>query len=140
MSLWMHPNEATLAGMALGSVRAVYVDRRTARSALEWSDAGPEVVFADAPEQRVDVTIVREADGAGLGFAPALAPGATGLLSFVASPNGSDANRVRVEANVVVLSVEHALRLERASQQTVRCVAVSADGAQDPVTETEVNP
>ena len=138
MGVWLNPSEVNLLGAALGGVRSVAVDRSTVRAALEWSDAGAEVVFADSAERRVDVTIVREVEVVSGAFATTPALGAMGGLSFVASPNGSDANRVRVEATVVVLDVRHAIVGASGARQTIRCVAVSDDGATQPVTESEV--
>lgn len=138
MGVWLNTSEVVLLGEALAGVRSVVVDRSTTRAAVEWSDAGAEVVFADSAERRVDVTIVREGEVASGAFATAPALGAMGELSFVASPNGSDANRVRVEATVVVLDVTHALVRAGGARQTIKCIAVSDDGASEPVVESEV--
>lgn len=131
--LWIDPEEVSLLGHALEGVEAVAVDRRAARLALEWSDAGPHAVFADAPEQRVDVRVTRRLASSSGAFESALAPGAMGQLSFVAERAGSDASRARVEMTVVVTGVEHALRAGSCARQVISCAAISSDGAADPV-------
>jgi len=131
--LWIEPEEVSLLGHALDGVEAAAVDRRAARLALEWGDAGPHAVFADAPEQRVDVRLTRRLKGSSGAFEASLAPGAMGQLSFVASRAGSDAARTRVEMTVVVTGVEHALRAGSCARQLISCVGISSDGASDPV-------
>lgn len=131
--LWIEPEEVSLLGHALGGVELVGVDRHATRMALEWSDAGPHAVFADAPAQRVEVRVSRRMAGSDGAFETDLAPGAMGELSFTANRAGSDADRVRVSMTVVVSAVEHGLRVGKCGQQTILCVAVSADGASDPV-------
>jgi hypothetical protein len=138
MGVWLNASEVELQGASLAGVRSVVVDRSTTRAALEWSDAGAEAVFADSAERRVDVTIVREGEVASGVFTTAPELGAMGALSFVASPNGSDANRVAVQATVVVLDVTHALARAGGARQTIRCVAISDDGSSEPVVESEV--
>jgi hypothetical protein len=137
---WIEPEEVSLLGHALGGVESVEIDRRATRLAMEWSDAGPHAVFADAPEQRVDVRIARRLEGGDGAFEASVTPGAAGELSFAAGVAGSDAGRVRVSASVVVTAVEHGLRAGGCAQQRILCVAVSADGAADPVTITKEAP
>lgn len=111
-------------------VSAVVVDRAARRKVVEWSDLGPHVALADVPEQEVTVRVVqsltRDApDGP--------RPGDAGELSFDTSPAGTDAARRRVRAQAVVLDVRHELSVKGGATRTVTLVAVSPDGATDPV-------
>ena len=135
-ALWLAPERVELLGLSLEGVSAVAVDRRAARVVTEWGDLGAHAVMADVPEQRVTVRIVRRVSGADGGmFAGVITPGAMGELLFTAAAGAGDGGRRRVSADVVVTAVEHELREGRGGAQTITCVAVSADGAADPVTE-----
>lgn len=109
-------------------VSLIAIDRVTTRPALEWSDRGPHPTFADAPEQRTDIKLVRSLvhdDTA------APRPGDAGTLVFHAGP-GADSSRVRVSVACVVVAVRHEIT-GRSAARTVQLVGVSADGAADPV-------
>ena len=111
-------------------VSAVVVDRAARRKVVEWSDMGPHVALADVPEQEVTLRVVqslaRDApDGP--------KPGDAGELSFDTSPAGTDAARRRVRAQAVVLDVRHELSVKGGATRTVTLVAVSPDGAADPL-------
>ncbi len=111
-------------------VTVVLVDRATERPVLEWSDTGPYPVFADVPEQRVSVRVSRRLlrDTA---FTPR--PGDSAELIVYASPTAGDAQRRRIRAICVVTHVAHELSAQRGALQTVTLVALSADGAADPI-------
>jgi hypothetical protein len=65
--------------------------------------------------------------------------GASETLSFVASPNASDALRERVTVgSAVVTGMSHALTRKNGARQTIELVAVSSDGATDPVSREEL--
>lgn len=111
-------------------VSAVVVDRASRRSVVEWSDLGPHAVLADVPEQEVTVRVVQSLTR----DAPdAPRPGDAGQLSFDTSPAGTDTGRRRVSAQAVVLGVRHELSVKGGATRTVTLVAVSPDGAADPV-------
>lgn len=128
--LILNPSRVLFAGAAWEDVTLVAVERTASRVVREWGDAGPHVVLADAPEQRVDVRVERSLvrDGP-----DGPRPGDSGELSFCTSPTGSEAGRVRVRAVCVVLSSRYELSGKRGAVRVVELAAVSADGAADPV-------
>ncbi len=140
--LWLDPEEVTLTTpggvIALAGVTAVAVDRRTTRSAIEWSDDGPHVVFADAAEQRTTIRVVRRIDVGETGIASQVAPGLAATLSVRVAPARSDVGGRSVTSEVVVLSAEHDLSAKSGIEQTIVMVAVSSDGGMDPITEVEL--
>jgi len=131
--LALRPQSVVLLGVALTDVDALAVDRRTTRHAEERTDLGPHVVFADAPEQRVSVTITRTLTR---DEPTSLRPGQQGELRFTTSPSDSDAKRRVFSATVVVLSVDHDLTARTGVRQRIHAVALSPDGAADPVAES----
>jgi hypothetical protein len=131
--LSLHPPSVSLLGVALADVDALAVDRRTSKHAEERTDRGPHLVFADAPEQRVTVAITRTLTR---DEATTFRPGDQGDLRFTTAPSASDGARRTFAATVVILSVEHDLTLRNGVRQRIHAVALSADGAADPVSET----
>ncbi len=132
--LVIRPGSVTLLGKALDNVEALSVDRLSGGLALERSDRGPHVVFADAPEQRVVIRVKRlltsdEATPARVGEA--------GELRWRRS-GGTDAGSREFAASVVVESVEHDLSVRQGAAQRIVMAAISLDGAADPVTEALV--
>jgi hypothetical protein len=133
--LALNPDRVRFAGVLWDSVTRAAIDRGAARQVVEWSDAGPHVVLADVPEQRVLITIERQLTRDGI---DAPRPGESGELTFYAAPAGSGAGRVRVRATCVVLSVTHELSGRKGAVRRVELIAVSGDGATDPVSVTAV--
>ena len=112
-------------------VTAVAIDRLTTRPALDWSDLGPHPTFADSPEQRTEVKIVRALRRA----EPAMPrPGQAGAVTFWLAP-GPAAGPAQVAFTGVVVDVRHELG-PRGALRTVHLVALSPDGATDPITIT----
>ncbi len=129
--LVVRPGSVTLLGKALDNVEALTVDRLSGGLALERSDRGPHVVFADAPEQRVVIRVRRQLTTDEP--TPARA-GEAGELRWKRSA-GSDAGSREFAASVVVESVEHELNARAGALQRIVLVAISPDGATDPVSE-----
>jgi hypothetical protein len=136
--VWLDPDRATLTigavALELPAVTLVAVDRRATRVVVEHGPAGPHPAFVDAPEQRVDVRLVRRVQS-GEAPAPALRPGALGTLEFRARAAAADVGGRSVTVGVVVVAVEHELDAKRGLEQTIQMIGVSPDGAADPVTE-----
>ncbi len=133
--LFLNPSVVTLLGRALGNVHSLAVDRAGARTATEWGDLGPHAVFADVPEQRVSVSILREVTE----DEPAGArPGDQGALLFRAGAGADDAGVRSYSATVVVLRVTHRLTRRGGAAQEIELLAVSPTGAADPIVESEV--
>lgn len=137
--LILNPPTVQLGPHTLDDVALLAIDRVAHRKAEEWSDAGPHPVFADVPEQRTVVRIVRrlERDDP----APPL-PGEQHTLAFHTSPNLSDADRRRISiAAAVVTAVTHQVGggpSGRGAQQTITLTALSPDGASDPISITTI--
>lgn len=131
--VWINPSAVTFGGEAIDHAESVSIDREAVRAVEEYSDDGPHVVFADVPAQRVRVRLVRRLTGAGLG---GFVPGDLGALRFRASANAGDGGSTVTVAQAVVRSVTHALSRSGEARQTIEFVAVSSDGATDPVSES----
>lgn len=128
--LLLNPRSVTFGSATWDSVVAVMIDRDSVRFVEEWSDAGPHAVLADAPEQRVTIRVVQEVTRDDLGSPR---PGEAGALSLCTAPTGADAGRRKLTAQAVVRSVSHEVSLKRGAVRTITLVAVSADGAADPI-------
>jgi len=113
-------------------VALLAIDRTTTRPAEEWSDAGPHPVFADAPEQRTQIRVVRDLLRDDLASHK---PGDQAALTFHTSPTTSDAARRQFTIPAAVItSVTHELATARHARQTITLIALSPDGATDPIT------
>lgn len=132
--LVLNPSSVRFAGVVWPGVTLVTISRAAQKQVTEWSDAGPHVVLVDVPEQVVKVRVeseVKEGDANGP------SPGASGTLMVTTSPNGSDAGRRVIAVSAVVAGVSYEVSLRRGAVRTVDLVAVSGDGAADPVSVTD---
>lgn len=131
--LILNPRSIVFGGTRFENVLLVAIDREAKRLALEWTDLGPHVAFADVPEQLVSVKVVQEVmDGAPDGPRP----GESGTLSLVASGTGSDSGRLRLSATAVVKACTHEIVTSGrglGARRTVEFVLVSSTGATDPI-------
>lgn len=122
------PRDVRFGERAWGDVRSLTVSVESVRLAEAWSDLGPWCVFADVPERRVRISIVRSFAG------PELASPAVGeeaLLSFTVSEGGSESAR-QVVARCVVSAVRHEVAQGQATQR-LELLALSGTGAQTPI-------
>lgn len=133
--IWLDPSRVTLGGDALEGVSSVSVDRKATRFVEEYSDTGPHVVFADAPEQRVTARLIRTVGESGAG---ALRPGDSGELAFEVGASASAAGARRISMQVVIQSIANKVDPKAGATQTIECVALSSDGATDPVSDVAV--
>lgn len=137
--LALDPSRVSFGGQAWEGVVSIVIDRSARAEVAEGGDRGPHVVFADAADRLAEVTVVRVLTATDL---DAPRPGETGLLEFVAGVGPGDRARVRVRATAVVMEVRHELPgggatgAGVAARRKVRMVAVSADGAADPIEVT----
>ena len=97
-------------------------------------DLGPQVVFVDVPERRVNVRVVRRIERSEL---DSVKPGDSGELSFRAGFGRTDAGWSVVTVGAVVTRVTHEFE-QSGVKRVVVMVAVSADGVTDPVSVEEV--
>jgi hypothetical protein len=128
--LIIDPRAVSFGASAWDGVTSVSIARRAARSFEAYGGTGPHVVLADVPEQRVEVTVVQELLSDDMDTP---VPGWTGELSFETALNGSQAGRNRVSMQAVVMGVRYSASRKSGSVRTVELLAVSADGAADPV-------
>jgi hypothetical protein len=128
--LILNPRRVTFAGTQWNDVTLVAIDRAATRLAVGYSDNGPHPTFADAPEQRTTVRVVMDASS-GL-VAPR--PGDAGTLSLTTSPTASDAAAQTLTASCVVTRVSHELGLKHTPTRTIEFIALSTNGAADPIT------
>ncbi len=132
--LILNPRNVRFGSLVLDDVRSVSIDRVATREIVEWSDFGPHAVFADAPERKVTIRLVRELTRDGL---DAPLPGDSDTLSLRTSPNASDAGGTSVSASAVVTRVTHELLGQARALQKIEFVAISTSGDTDPVTIAE---
>ncbi len=129
--LILNPRHVTFAAATWPDVTLITLSRRTTRVVLDWSDNGPHPTFADCPEQRTDIKLMMEVQRGDL---DGPRPGDTGTLAFFTSPTTADGARRRVSMTAVVVGVGHEVSLKAGAVRTIDLVAVSSDGAADPVT------
>lgn len=132
--LILNPREVTFGGATWPNVTHIAIDRSSTRLAIDWSDNGPHPTFADAPEHRVDIKIVMDIDQGDLNGPK---PGDQAALTFITSPTTTDASRRRISSTAVVTAIEHEVSQKRGSIRTLTLVALSTDGAADPITITD---
>lgn len=132
--LWLNPDHVTLGAFELDHVESLIVDRAPHKSALEWSDIGPHLAFADVPEQRIDIRLTRRLTES---TSIDLVPGDQVTLVARRAPSASATGIVRLSASVVILSISYALRRQGGATQTIHAIAISSDGAVDPINESE---
>lgn len=129
--IWLNPANVAFGDETLANVESVAVDRAASRLIVDHTDGGPHAVFADAPEQRVTVRVVRRLVAP---ETPEPTPGEMGTLVFDASSNASSASVQRVTiGNAMVTSVTHTITRTGGARQNIDFVAVSSDGIVDPV-------
>lgn len=132
--LFLNPHTVTLGSVVLDHVSAIIVDRTADRLALEYSDVGAYPIFADVPEQRVTVTIVRDLLEGDPLILNSLAPGFQTTLAFATSPADSEAQLMDFSAALVITAVKHELKRGKSAIQRIVGVAISTSGNLDPFT------
>ncbi|MEO0511417.1 MAG: hypothetical protein AAF108_00775 [Planctomycetota bacterium] len=133
--LVLDATKVSFAGSGLGGARLIAVDRVAATELVSFSDDGPHVVFADVPQQRVTLKLVRRLP---TGTLDGPEPGDEGALSFETAVGRTDGSRSSVSAQAVVTKVQHGVTREGV-EQTISFVAVSSAGATDPVSVTALS-
>lgn len=127
--LVLAPESVAFEGEAWSGVESIAVDRVASKQVAEVGDLGPHVVFADVPEQRVDVKVTRRIERSEL---ETVRPGDEGTLTFRAGFGRTDAGWSLVTIGVVVTRVAHVF--DRSGvKRVVTMVGVSLDGSADPV-------
>ena len=119
-----------------GDVTSVVIDREAAEEVVEWTDAGPHVAFADVTRQRVRVKVERPVGSPSEVDSPR--PGEMQTLGVQWSRGHSSAAELALTARCVVVRVTHEVTGKGVTRR-VELVAVSSDGARDPVTITRLD-
>ncbi len=132
--LVLNPQSVTLLGTAVERVRRVAVHRTPERAVLEWGGLGPYPIFADVPEQRVEIELVADLERGSL---DGPSPGDAGELVLFTSPTSGSGGRRRVEASVVVTALHDEVEPGGKAQRRVRMAALSATGVADPIVVTD---
>jgi hypothetical protein len=133
--LWLNPQQVMLGSALLGNVESLTIDRSPRKTALEWTDLGPHLSFADVPEQRIDIRLTRrliESESTDL------EPGDEVSLIARRAPSASAAQVIEIAATVVILRIDHSISKSRGARQHIHAIAISSDGLADPVVEREV--
>jgi len=130
------PRRVTFGAETWDGVVAVSIDRVGVRAVVEWSDYGPHPIFADSPELRTTITVSMEIMR---GVVASPRPGQVAMLTVDISPNTSQSQVRRVTAQAVVVRVTHDLTVKKGAVRTIELLAVSSDGAADPITETLIH-
>lgn len=128
--LVLNPDRVTFGVKEWERVILLAVDRVATRQVVEWTEAGPHVVFADTAEQKVLIKVVSEVVRGEVGGP---SPGEAATLTAVLAPTASDVGRRRITAEAVVTAVTHEVSVKKGAVRTVELVAVSPDGATDPI-------
>jgi hypothetical protein len=119
-----------------GDVTSVVIDREAAAEVVEWTDAGPHVAFADVTRQRVRVKVERAVGSPGEMDSPR--PGEQQRLGVQWSRGHSSSAELSLTAQCVVVRVTHEVTGKGVTRR-VELVAVSVDGARDPLTITKLD-
>lgn len=129
--LLLSPRTVMFGETSWQNVTLVAIDRLTTRAALDYSDFGPHPIFADAPEQTTRIKVIQELGADDLG---APRPGETGTLTLFTSPTATNRPRTKLSTLASVESVTHEVSLKRGTHRTITLIALSPDGATDPIT------
>lgn len=131
--LLLNPRLVTFASSRWDDIALIAIDRKAHKEIVEWSDLGPHVVLADVPEQRIEIKVIQELARDDITVPH---PGDFGELTFHTSPTSTDAGRKKITTQAVILRVEHELSLKRGALRTITLIAISQDGADDPLSIT----
>jgi hypothetical protein len=134
--LLLNPQSVTFGAATWDGVTAVSIDRAATRETIEWSDSGPHIVFADCPEQRITIKVIREIARDDLSTPR---PGDAAEAIFHTSPTSATAARRRIRADCVITAVTHEISQKKGAIQTITLTAISPDGATDPITTQDAS-
>lgn len=139
--VFLNPERVTLGSHTLTNVALVTIDREARRVTVEYSDLGRFAAFADVPEERITVRIVRRVTRE---ETDAIKPGDKLALGIRTGPGLSAAGARAISATVVITGIESSMDARSrghgaGATQRVTALAVSADGATDPIVVTGIS-
>ncbi|MFN0011803.1 MAG: hypothetical protein ACKVS8_09195 [Phycisphaerales bacterium] len=131
--LILQPSTVSFGSLVLDDVASVAIDRACVKLVESWGDLGPYCTFADAAEVRVTIRIVQRVQSS---IAEPASIGDQVSLAVVSGPNTSQAQRLKLSAEAVVKSIEHAIGSRAgaardgaaSATREITLVAVSAEG------------
>lgn len=125
--LVLSPTRVRFGGQEWTHVRAMAVSREASRRVVDFADAGPHAVFADAPEVVTRLEVRQDLTSTSL---ESPAPGQRAVLTAQVSAGPGSGRAVTLSADAVVLGV----RVEAGGERRIELVVLSATGAADPIT------
>jgi hypothetical protein len=134
--LILNPASVKIAGAEHTNVESCAIDRAAHKEVVEWSDNGAFAVFADVPEQRVEIKLTQRLESnAADQQLDLLRPGQSVSLEMVTSLNSSQARRRKLTATGVVRAVRNVVGVGKDPQarRVIELIAISSDGSTDPV-------
>lgn len=134
--LILNPASVKIAGVEYTNVESCAIDRTAHKEVVEWSDNGAFAVFADVPEQKVEIKVTQRLETAAADqLLDLLRPGQSVSLEVVSSLNSSQARRRKITAACVVRAVRNLVSVGKDPQarRVIELVAISSDGSTDPV-------
>lgn len=137
--LILNPASVVLAGVEYSNVESCAIDRAAHKEVVEWNDSGPYAVFADVPEQKVEIKLTqRLASNAADQQLDRLRPGQSVSVEVVTSLNSSHAQRRRITATCVVRAVRNVVSVgeDPQARRVIELIAIS-DGSSDPVGQSD---
>lgn len=131
--LVVNPERVTFGELELTNVHSIAVERTPERTIAEWTDHGAHPTYADVPEVRTTIRLARTLARDAL-HTPR--PGMQALLTWHVGPNASDGLRRRCSATAVVERVTYQVGRTSGAVEHLVFLAVSPDGAADPLVVT----
>lgn len=134
--LILNPTSVKIAGVEYTSVESCAIDRTAHKEVVEWSDNGSFAVFADVPEQKVEIKLTQRLESnAADQLLDLLRPGQSAAIEILTSLNSSHARRRKLTATCVVRAVRNLVSVGKDPQarRVIELVAISSDGSTDPV-------
>ena len=137
--LILNPASVKIAGVEYASVESCAIDRTPHKEVVEWSDNGAFVVFADVPEQKVEIKLTQRLETAAADqLLDLLRPGQSVAIEILTSLNSSQARRRKITATCVVRAVRDLVSVGKDLQarRVIELIAIS-DGSSDPVGQSD---
>ena len=138
--LILNPASVKIAGVEYANVESCVIDRTPHKEVVEWSDNGAFAVFADVPEQKVEIKLTQRLETAAADqLLDLLRPGQSVAIEILTSLNSSHARRRKLAATCVVRAVRNLVSVGKDPQarRVIELTAISSDGSSDPVGQSD---
>jgi hypothetical protein len=137
--LILNPALVQIAGVEYTNVESCAIDRTPHKEVVEWSDNGAFAVFADVPEQKVEIKLTQRLETAAADqVLDLLRPGQSVAIEIRTSLNSSHARRRKLTATCMVRAVRNLVSVGKDPQarRVIELIAIS-DGSSDPVGQSD---